>query len=173
MNKDLLLNNISLDLNILIVLSIVLGCSIYYLILSKNTAVVQQNIEAFTAEEIEAIWNENAVNVVNADIDALTDSETEYSSDNESTGFDTDTDIDIATENILNDPNLFFMPNVDLNVCSIQELKFFEFSSLYAEEIASHMITDEDIMEFLSWFTEEQLLTNWINHVFYAVITII
>jgi len=42
------------------------------------------------------------------------------------------------------------MPNVDLDVCPIEELKFFEFSSLYAREIMEHSISDEEIMEFIS-----------------------
>jgi hypothetical protein len=42
------------------------------------------------------------------------------------------------------------MPFVDFNVCSIQELKLFEFTSLYARELIEHSISEEEIMEFLS-----------------------
>jgi hypothetical protein len=42
------------------------------------------------------------------------------------------------------------MPNVDFDVCPIEELKFFEFSSLYQREIIEHFISDEEIMEFIS-----------------------
>jgi hypothetical protein len=150
MNKDLLLNNLfpDYDYSILIVLGLILGCSISYLILSNNTNQLQ-NIEALTNEEIETIINENMVPISNANIEDFTDSEfdTEVESDNQST-FDSDSTSD--NESILNDPDLFFMPNVDFDVCPIEELKHFEFSSLYAKEIAEHSISDEDIMEFLS-----------------------
>jgi len=65
------------------------------------------------------------------------------------------------------------MPNVDFNVCPIEELKFFEFNSLYAREIMEHSISDEEIMEFLSWYTEEELATNWINDEFLTIISIL
>jgi hypothetical protein len=42
------------------------------------------------------------------------------------------------------------MPDVDFNICPIEELKFFEFTSLYSREIIEHEISDAEIMEFLS-----------------------
>jgi hypothetical protein len=155
MNKNL--NNLFLDndYGILIVLGLILGCSISYLIISNYTAIPSKNIEALTIEEIETIINENMEPISNANTDNfITDSEsdtTELESEYQST-FDSDSDSDSTSDNesILNDPNLFFMPNVDFDVCPIEELKFFEFSSLYAKEIAEHSISDEEIMEFIS-----------------------
>jgi hypothetical protein len=109
-------------------------------------------MEAITNEEIDTIINENMVAVTNGNVEDFitdSDSETEVEFDTQST-FDSDSDITSDTESILNDPDLFFMPNVDFDVCPIEELKFFEFNSLYAREIVEHAITDADIMEFIS-----------------------
>ena len=153
---------------------IILTCSLYYLIRSNYIAIPTKNMEAFTHEEIEAIMNENAVTVINSEnIDSITDSDsdTDFASDDQSTWFGSDSTSE--TESILNDPDLFFMPNVDLDVCPIEELKFFEFSSLYAREIMEHSISDEEIMEFISWYSKEDLLTNWINDVFLYIIKLL
>jgi hypothetical protein len=115
-----------------------------------NEALMNENIEPLTIEDIEAIMNENIVSVSNANIEDYitdTDSSTELETDYQST-FDSESSSD--TESILNDPDLFFMPNVDFDVCPIEELKFFEFSSLYSREIVEHYISDEEIMEFIS-----------------------
>jgi hypothetical protein len=130
----------------------ILSCTLYYLIRSNYIAIPTKNMEALTHEEIEAIMDENAVTVINSEnIDAITDSDSDtdtyITSDYQST-FGSDSTSE--TENILNDPDLFFMPNVDLDVCPIEELKFFEFNSLYAREIIEHSISDEEIMEFIS-----------------------
>jgi hypothetical protein len=158
MNYNLILDNNLNYYGIIIGSGIILGCTLIFLIKSNYTAIppqniealTNQNIEAFTYEEIEAIVNENAVTITSIEnIDAITDSDsdTDVESDYNST-FNSDSTSD--TESILNDPDLFFMPNVDFDVCPIEELKFFEFSSLYQREIIEHSITDEDIMEFLS-----------------------
>jgi hypothetical protein len=136
-------------------------------------ALMNEDMEHFIDEDIEAIMNENIVSVSNANIeDFITDSDssTELETDYQST-FDSESSSD--TESILNDPNLYFMPNVDFDVCPIEELKFFEFSSLYAREIAEHYITDEDIREFISWWSKEELATNWINEFFVMTISLI
>ena len=147
-------NNLILDnsLNfyyIFIASGLILTFSVYYLFLSNNTN-QHQNIEAITNEEIEVILNENAVNVINANIDDFTDSDydTELDSEYLST-FDSDSDSTSDNESIINQ-DTFFMPNVDFDVCPIEELKHFEFTSLYAREIAEHYISDEEIWEFLS-----------------------
>jgi hypothetical protein len=49
----------------------------------------------------------------------------------------------------------------------------FEFTSLYSTEIQEHDISEEEIMEFLSWFTREELATNWINDVFLFIISLL
>jgi hypothetical protein len=49
------------------------------------------------------------------------------------------------------------MPDVDLNVCPIQELKLFEFCSLFAEEMAEHSMTEQDIMDMIVGFSDEDL----------------
>nr|YP_009715280.1 hypothetical protein [Russula subnigricans]QGK88086.1 hypothetical protein [Russula subnigricans] len=176
MNNNLLFDNELTYYSILIIGSgLILVCTLYYLNKSLNTAIPTQNIEALTHGEIEAIIQENAVTVgkMNSeDMDAIVDSETDtdVEFDYQDT-FDNISRSDI--EEILNDPDLFFMPNVDFDVCPIEELKFFEFTSLYAREIAEHSISDEEIMEFISWFSKEDLATNWINETFLAVITIV
>ena len=180
MNKNSVWNYLYPDYEYdLIVLGVILGCTIAYLIISNCTANPSNNMEALTNEEIETIINENMVPVSNENTDNfITDSDfdTEVESDNSSWfNSDSDSDSDSVSEaaNILVDRNIFFMPDVDLDVCSIEELKFFEFCSLYAREIEEHHITAEDIMEFLSWFPQEFLFTNWINDYFLAVILII
>jgi hypothetical protein len=42
------------------------------------------------------------------------------------------------------------MPNVDFDVCPIEELKLFEFTSLFYREMAEHHISEADVMEFIS-----------------------
>ena len=150
MNTNLLFDNNLTYYTVLIASGIILGCCLCYLFNSNQTAILNPNIEAFTNEEIEAIVNENAVTITNSEnIEAIIDSEsdTDVESDYQMY-FDSDSTSD--TESILNDPDIFFMPNVDFDVCPIEELKFFEFSSLYSREIIEHSITDEDIMEFIS-----------------------
>jgi hypothetical protein len=52
------------------------------------------------------------------------------------------------------------MPNVDFDVCPIEELKLFEFNSLYSKEIEEHGVTEEDIIDFIYSFSKEELATN-------------
>jgi|ERR1700678_2802037 len=154
MEKNLLLlfdDNLNLYV-ILIGSGLILTCTLYYLIKNNYTAIPSKNMEPLTNEKIEAIVNENAdkTAVSNENIDKLltdSDSETEVELDSQST-FDSDSTSD--TESILNDPDIFFMPNVDFDVCPIEELKLFEFNSLYSREIVEHSITQEDIIEFIS-----------------------
>jgi hypothetical protein len=54
----------------------------------------------------------------------------------------------------------FIMPDVDFNVCSIEELKLFEFCSLYGKEMAEYSITEEEMMELICYFNKEDLATN-------------
>ena len=160
MTNNLLFDN-NLDFyGILIGSGLILSCSIYYLIKSNYTAIPTKNMEPLTNEEIETIINENMEPISNENVeDFITDSdfETDIASDYQST-FDSDSTSDF--ESILNDPDIFFMPNVDFDVCPIEELKFFEFNSLYAREIVEHSITEEDIMEFIYSFSKEELATN-------------
>nr|YP_009487285.1 hypothetical protein [Russula lepida]AWB36187.1 hypothetical protein [Russula lepida] len=193
MNNNLLLENSNdiayTSLYIGISLGIILGCTLYYIIRSNYTAnstnnaeaVTNENVEAVTNENVEAVTNENIEALINenieawmahADIDAIIESESSSESDYQS-AFESDSDSTSDFESIINDEDIFFMPNVDFDVCPIEELKLFEFNSLYAREIADHAITDEEIMEFLSWFSKEELATNWINDVFLFVISIV
>jgi len=167
-NNQLLFDNNLTYYSLFISCGLILGCTLYYLTKSNNTTIPNQ--EAFTYEEMEAVVNENVLNIISSEnIDAITDSDsdTDLATEYQST-FNSDSTSD--TESILNDPDLFFMPNVDFDVCPIEELKFFEFSSLYQKEIIEHSISDEEIMEFISWFSKEDLATNWINDLFvYAI----
>jgi hypothetical protein len=63
------------------------------------------------------------------------------------------------------------MPNVDLDVCSIEELKLFEISSLYSDEISYYGITEEELIEMIGIFDIDQLLTNDINDSILLIIT--
>src|SRR5712664_3224439 len=158
---NFLLNNNLTDYSILIGCGLILGCSLFYLIKSNYTAIPSTNIEALTNAEIEAIINENAVTIINNEnIDAIidSDSDTDVASDYQSTS-----DNESISDVDLTDLDLFFMPDVDLNVCSIQELKFFEISSIFHREIAEKMVTDEELMDLICYMAESDLTTNWIN----------
>jgi hypothetical protein len=52
------------------------------------------------------------------------------------------------------------MPDVDFNVCPIEELKLFEFCSLYGKEMAEHSVTEEEMMELICLFSDKDLATN-------------
>jgi len=144
-------NNLLLDNNldfyyILIGSGLILGCSLYYLFIRNNTQIPIKNMEPFTNEEIETIMNENEnmVPFTNGNIDNfITDSDfdTDIESDHE-TSFDSQS---ILSEVDIEDLDLFFFPNVDLEVCDISELKFFEINSIYSEEIAANGITEEEL----------------------------
>jgi hypothetical protein len=65
------------------------------------------------------------------------------------------------------------MPNVDLDICPIEELKLYEWTYRYSRELEEHSISEEDIMEFLSWFSKEELATNWIDELFLFIISLL
>jgi hypothetical protein len=183
MNNNLWINNNFTDYGILIGCGLILGFSLIYLLRNNYTtippknmaALTNENIEVITNEEIEAIVNENAVTVINNDnIYAITDSDSETDiasdyesiSDNESTSSD-----ESISEFDFTDLDLFFMPNVDLDVCSIQELKFFEISSIYYREIAANSVTDEELLQLIYWLSEKELFTNKVNSFILWIIT--
>jgi hypothetical protein len=169
MNYNLLFDNNLTDYGILIGCGLILGCSLFYLI--RSNYIPSKNIEALTNEEIEAIVNENAVTIrTNENIDAIidSDSDTEVASDYQSTS-DNESILDVD----FTDLDLFFMPNVDFDVCSIQELKFFEISSIYYREIAEKLVTDEQLKEIIGAFTDIELATNSINDLILLIISYI
>jgi len=177
MTSNLLFNNDLTYNNIIISCSFILGCSLFYIIRSNYTAIPSNNIEALTNQEIEAIINENSVTIINTEnIDAIYDSDsstvTDLDSEYQST-FDSDSDSSSVFEDILEDPNLTFLSNVDFNVCSLQELKHFELCSLYAREIEEHFITYEDVREFISWFPDANLLHSSFNQFFVDMISLL
>jgi hypothetical protein len=156
-NKTKMFSNLYLDNNlnifyIIIGSGIIIKCSLYYLFLKNSNAIPSQNVEAFTHEEIEAIINENGTTVMNTDnIDDITITDSDFETDITSDFIHSvESDSSYGIESVLDDPNLFFMPFVDFDVCPIEELKFFEFNSLYAREIIEHSISDEEIREFIS-----------------------
>jgi hypothetical protein len=63
------------------------------------------------------------------------------------------------------------MPNVDLDVCSIYELKLFEISSIYSQEIFDNGITEAELIEMIGIFDFDQLCTNEINETILFIIT--
>jgi hypothetical protein len=171
MNYNLLFDNNLTDYGILIGCGLILGCSLFYLIRSNYTAIPSKNIEALTNEEIEAIVNENAVTIINneniyAIIDSDSDSDTDVASDYQSTS-DNESILDVD----FTDLDLFFMPNVDFDVCSIQELKLFEISSIYYREIAENLVTQEELMELICSMTVNELATNSINDLILLIIS--
>nr|YP_010384648.1 hypothetical protein NDC34_mgp07 [Russula rosea]UHA57047.1 hypothetical protein [Russula rosea] len=188
--ENLLTNNNICDYGILIACGISLCCTVYLLILSNNIANLPNNTEDLTNQEIEAIENEieNRVLVSNIENieDFLTDSDFETDS-----SYDNISDYESANEDdfseIWEDPDLvilppfetkfrnveFIMPDVDLNVCPIEELKLFEFCSLYGKEMAEHSVTDEEMMDIICLFQEEELATNWINDLLLAIIELL
>jgi hypothetical protein len=202
-NNLLLLENNFSDFGLWIACGLILSCSLYYLIRSNNVAnlpnntepLINQEIEAinnenmgpFREEEIETIFNENMVPVSNSNIDdILTDSDLDTVSEYENIS-----DYDSASSDdfyeIFNDPDLymlppfeskfknveFIMPDLDFNVCSLEELKLFEFCSLYHREMAEHSITEEEMMEIIGLFPERDLATNWINDLLLAIVELL
>jgi hypothetical protein len=168
MNINLFFDNHFTDYGILIGCGLILSCSVIYLIRSNYTAIPSKNLEALTNEEIEAIVNENAVTKINNEnIDAIidSDSDTDVTSDYQTTDNESILDVDC------NELDLFFMPNVDFDVCSIQELKLFEISSIYYREIAEKFITEEQLTEIISSFTDAELATNAINDLILLIIS--
>jgi hypothetical protein len=176
MTNTSLLNNNLFDYTILIGCGIILGCSLFYLIRSNYTVIPSNNTEALTNQEIEGIINENAVTMINNEnIDAIIDNDSDTDSqstyDNESL-FDSASSSDF--DDIIQDPDIYYlpymeniysseefiMPDVDFNVCPIEELKLFEISSLYSRKMAEHSISEEDLMELLSFFNKKELATN-------------
>jgi hypothetical protein len=172
MIENLLIDNNFYDYGIIIGCGLILGCSVYYLIRGNNIANLPNNTEALTNQEIEAINNENMVPNSNIE-DPLTDSDLDTDSDHANIS-DYDTASTADFDEIVQDPDLlimpsfeskfrnveFIMPDVDFNVCPIQELKLFEFCSLYVKEMAEHSISEEEMMELICAFPERDLATN-------------
>lgn len=162
MTFNLLFDNNLIYYGTFISCGLILGCVYCYLVRSKYTVIPSKNIEALTNGEIEAIVNENTVTITNNEnIEAINDDDTESDVDSYydciTSHFETLDEVDIT------DLDLFFMPYVDFDVCSIQELKFFEISSIYSKEIAEYYITDEQLMDIICYFTDTELATNDIN----------
>ena len=158
------------------------------LLKNKITMKKNKNIEPFTDEEIGEILKQQSVIVAASNLEMIkaisdsdseiSDSEISISSSSESeieSDYDSmwDSDSSIDTESILNHPNLSFLPNIDTTVCSILELKFFEIKSLYAEELIIHSVSDEEIIELLLEFTEEELASDWYNTLFIELISLV
>lgn len=195
MIETILLNNNFSDYTIFIAGGIFLSCTLIYIIRSNYTAIPNKNMEALTNPEIETIVNENAVTKINnKNIDAIidNDSETDTDVDSQST-FDNESLLESATssdfENIFDDPDIYFlplsmvksiynsekfiMPDVDFNICPIEELKLFELSSIFFRELAEHMVSEEDLMEIICLFSKAELATNWINDVILNIINLL
>lgn len=185
MIENLISDNYLSDYGIFISCGLILSCSVYYLIRSNYIANLPNNTEVLTNQEIGNITNDNMLPNIE---DFLTDSEieTEFETESESesaydwassTNFDEilkDQDIFILPpfESKFKDVE-FIMPDVDFNVCPIQELKLFEFCSLFGKEMVEHSITEEEMMELICLFPEKVLATNWINDLLLAIIELL
>src|SRR5580692_7277108 len=173
MNNNLLFDNNLTYYGIFIGCGLILGCSLYYLIKSNYTAIPSpsKNLEPLTHEEIEAIINENMEPISNANIENfITDSDFDTDVDNQS-DYQSAFDIESVSDDDLTDLDLFYMPNVDLDVCSIQELKLFEISSIYNQEIAAHGVTEQELIDIIDYFSVPELFTNSINELILLIIT--
>jgi hypothetical protein len=149
------------DYEILMACGLILACSLFYLIRSNYIAIPSKNMEPLTNEEIEAVFNENAVTIAsNESMYAMidSDSDTDIASDYQSIS-DNESILDVDTRDL----DLFFMPNVDFDVCSIQELKIFEINSLYYRELAEKLVTQEELTQLIYYVPDYALATNWIN----------
>jgi hypothetical protein len=186
MEQVLLSNNFNFfGYGILIGCGLTLGCSVYYLLISNNTGNIPNNTEPLTNQQIETISKDNLVPDSNTE-DFITDSdfETDPGSDYLS---EHDSDSTDAFEEIFNNPDLywvppfeskfknveFIMPDVDFNVCPIEELKLYEFCALFGKEMAEHSVSEEEMMELISLFSEKELATNWINDLLLAIIDLL
>jgi hypothetical protein len=160
MNYNLLFDNNLNFYYILIGSGIILSCSLYYLFKINNTENLNINTETINNQDIIVISDEI--------IDAIADSdfESDIASDYQSS-FDSQSTIEIDTTEL----DLFFMPNVDIDVFSIYELKHFEISSLYREELEASYITDEELEDIIGIFSVEDLCTNDINESILLIIT--
>ena len=117
----------------------------------------------------------------NEKIDAITDNDFDTDVNSIST-YDNGSLFDSATSSdfydIISDPDIawipssvtnwyssepFIMPDVDFNVCSIEELKLFELSSIFSREMEEHSISEEDLIGLIKRFPKKDLTTNWIN----------
>lgn len=96
---------------------------------------------------------------------------TDDSSDSETDSDSKDT-IDSQTTVDVNVRDLDFVPNVDLNENSIYELKHFEISSLFSQQIAANHITDDELDDIIGLFSESELLTNDVNDLILAIIDV-
>jgi hypothetical protein len=54
----------------------------------------------------------------------------------------------------------FIMPDVDLNVCPLDELKLFEFQALYSKEMAEHSVSEDEMLELIREFSDRDLASN-------------
>jgi hypothetical protein len=176
-------NNLSIDNNlafygILITSGIILGCTLYYLFKSNYTANLPLNTESFTNQEIDTIVKENESTRKN--LHEVVDNDSYYSRDDDSQiTSDYEDHFERAGradfDEIISNPDLYFipgnfrmpigpdefvMPDVDFDVCSIEELKVFEISSLYSKEITEKSLTEEDLMEIVCLFKKTELATN-------------
>src|SRR5712664_369258 len=61
---------------------------------------------------------------------------------------------------------------VDLNENSIHELKHFEISSLFSQQIAANHITDDELDDIIGLFSDSDLLTNDVNDLILAIIDV-
>jgi hypothetical protein len=186
MNSNLLLDNNLTDYGSLIGCGLIICCSLLYLIRNNYTTILPNNTEALTNQKTKALTNQKTEALTNQEIgaivaassltiqnneniNALTDSDyaTETDYDNIS-DYESTSDVDLTDLNLPHMPlfesnfesDNFIMPDVDFNVCSIQELKLFEFCSLFSKEMAEHSISEEKMMEIICTFKEEDLATN-------------
>lgn len=165
MNFNLLFeNNINLY-GLLIGSGLIISCSIYYLFRSNNINNLINNTEVITNEDIQDYLSNENIEFVTIE-DEISDSDYDLASEYQST-FDTQSLIEVDTTEL----DLFFFPNVDLEVCDVAELKFFEISSIYSQEIAEHGISEEELMNIIGYFSDNELCTNFINELILLIIT--
>lgn len=176
MNFHLIFENKISDYGLLIGSILILGCSAYYLY--KNNYTANVNIPNNT----EALNNENIQNIQNTH--AIIDSDSESSTETLNTSNYNDWESACSSDfhGILD--NVWIMPpfesqylskeaplpDLDFNICSLYELKLFEFMSLYPNKIAENSLSEEELLEIIKLLNETDLKALWANDAIIGII---
>jgi len=180
MTTNLIMDNHLIEYGLFLGCGVIIGTYIYYLF--KPDCIYDTK---FPTEDIDAILAETTANSnqntdqnltdsgLNTDSDSdrilNTDSETDsdLNTDSETdhdTPWNSDSSSDSDSEEIVIPEDTHFIPNVDFDVCSLHELKLFEIKSLYSRQIAENNLTDEDLMEIITFFSDADLCSLWVNN---------
>lgn len=194
LNFNLIIDNNLTDYGFSITWSLILGWSIFFFstrnTITDNEFIAGNNVQTIINNEVIAgnnvqttIDNENLAgdnvptiidneNIASDSVPTIINNEN-IASGSVPTIINNDPETNVMDDlfNKTKDVDPFIMPDVDLNVCSIQELKHYEISSIFQKELAEKCINDQQLTEIISNFTQEQLLTNAVNDAILVLIT--